>query len=365
MKASESKTSVNNKSVDVAVTTDTKIMTVDATGSGDKTVKTDYAANGYAIEYTGSSTLNVDTPLFKAELDSDVLGASGTLSVSEVSGASASSASSSVVSAVSVDFGSSSEPKAPVKASVAIPDTASVGDVTAVILRDKTGKVTPVPYTLNMIGDKAYVDVLLPDEGEIVLEKCETSFTDVTPSDWAYEEITAAAAREIINGVSAGVFDRTSSCTRSAFATILMRTGGMMTRESSTVLPDVKKGAWDYQALAVSKDLGVITGFEDGMIRGGNSISRTEAMVMVGRFLNVMGVAQQLPDSEVEDQIKAFSDAAAIPEWARSSVAQCVKAGIINGMDGAVNGGGRLTREQCAAIANRLNRVLVENLLTK
>ena len=86
---------------------------------------------------------------------------------------------------------------------------------------------------------------------------------------------------------------------------------------------------------------------------------------MVGRFLRVMGVAQQLTQSEVEEQLRAFSDGAAIPGWARSSVALCVKAGIINGMNGAINGGALLNREQCAAVANRLNRVLVENLLAK
>ena len=365
VKADASKTTVNNQSVAVAVASDTDIVTIDATGSGKKDVTTELAATGYAIEYTSGSTLNVDTPIFKAELDSDTLGNSGTVTVTEVSGASATGAGSSVVSATSVDLGGSGDLKTPVKASVAIPDTASVSDVTAVMLRDKTGKVTPLPYALNMIGDKAYVDVLLPDEGEIVLEKCQTSFTDVTPDNWSYAEIMAAAARETINGVSNGVFDRTSSCTRSSFATILMRTGGMMTQETSTTLPDVPKGAWDYQALAIAKDLGVIGGFEDGTIRGGNSVSRTEAMVMVGRFLSAMGAAQPLSDSEVEEQLKAFSDAAAIPTWARSSVALCVKAGIINGMNGAVNGSAGLTREQCAAIANRLDRVLVENLLTK
>lgn len=365
VKADASKTTVNNQSVAVEVASDTNIVTIDATGSGTKDVTTELAATGYAIEYTSGSTLNVDTPIFKAELTADTLGNSGTVTVSAASGASATGAGSSVVSATSVDLGGSGDLKTPVKASVVIPDTASVSDVTAVMLRDKTGKVTPLPYALNMIGDKAYVDVLLPDEGEIVLEKCQTSFTDVTPDNWSYAEIMAAAARETINGVSNGVFDRTSSCTRSSFATILMRTGGMMTQETSTVLPDVSKGAWDYQALAIAKDLGVIGGFEDGTIRGGNSVSRTEAMVMVGRFLSAMGAAQPLSDSEVEEQLKAFSDAAAIPTWARSSVALCVKAGIINGMNGAVNGSAGLTREQCAAIANRLDRVLVENLLAK
>lgn len=365
LKADESKTTVNNKSVEVAVAADTNIVTIDATGTGEKDVKTTLEANGYAIEYTTGSTLNVDTPIFKAELDSDMLGTSGTVTVVEVTDASATSAGSSVVSATSVDLGGSGDLNAPVKVSVAIPDDVSVSDVTAVMLRDKTGKVTPLPYTLNMIGDEAFVDVLLPDEGEIVLEKCQTGFTDVTRDNWAYDEIMAAAAREIINGVSNGVFDRTSSCTRSSFATILMRTGGMMTQETTTTLPDVAKGAWDYQALAIAKDLGVISGFEDGTIRGGSPVSRTEAMVMVGRFLNVMGVAQQLSDAEVEELLKAFSDGASIPAWARSSVALCVKAGIINGMNGAINGSGSLTREQCAAIANRIDGVIVENLLTK
>jgi hypothetical protein len=72
---------------------------------------------------------------------------------------------------------------------------------------------------------------------------------------------------------------------------------------------------------------------------------------------------QPLTDAEEEEYLNDFEDAKALPEWARADAALCVKSGIILGTDGRLSYTSNLTRAQCAAIANRLDRVLVETLL--
>lgn len=360
--AEESRTEVDKTAVDVTLD-ENGIVTIDATEG--ESVKSELDAKGYRILNTPGSDLEVDTPIFKASLPASVLGDKGEMTVTALDKADvkSSGADSAVLSATLVELGGNGDIKAPVTASFAIPDTVSVDDVTAVILYDGTGKMTPLPFKLNMIGDKAFVDVVLTDEGTVVLESCKASFSDVKETDWAYKDIMSAAKREILKGLPDGTFNRTGVCSRSEFATILMRTLGMMTQETDTVLKDVNKNAWDYEALAVAKDLGIITGYPDGSIGGANPVSRVEAMVMVGRALKALGITEELTASEIDGILSGFTDGAEVPEWAKASVALCIKNGIINGAGGKVDCASKLSREQCAAIANRLDGVIVKTLL--
>ena len=365
IKADDSKTTVNSKAVGITLDKNTDIVTIDASGSGEKSVKTDLVAVGYAIDYTQGNEISVDTPIFKANLTENMLGESGKIIIKTLNNVSTESENSTAISGVSVEFGGRGDLKTPVNASIAVPDTVSVNDITAVILRDKNGTITPLPFTLNMIGDKAYMDILITDEGDIIFESCKPIFSDVNLADWSYNDIMSAAEREILSGMPDGTFDCTADCTRSMFAAILMRTGGMMTQETNTILADVSKDAWDYKALAVAKDLGVLSGYSDGTMRGGNSVSRFEALAMADRLLSALGIAEEISESDMTDILSNFSDAKEVPDWAIASTARCINSGIIYGMNGGISGNVILTREQCAAISNRIYKAIADNLVKK
>jgi len=67
----------------------------------------------------------------------------------------------------------------------------------------------------------------------------------------------------------------------------------------------------------------------------------------------------------MKDILNNFSDANEVPDWAMASAARCIKSGIIYGMNGGINGNGTLTREQCAAISNRIYKAIADNLVKK
>jgi hypothetical protein len=58
--------------------------------------------------------------------------------------------------------------------------------------------------------------------------------------------------------------------------------------EGSVTLPDVNKESWSYEALAIGKNTGLLTGYQDGTVHGDASVNRGEAMVMVGRLVRLV-----------------------------------------------------------------------------
>ncbi len=107
-------------------------------------------------------------------------------------------------------------------------------------------------------------------------------------------------------------------------------------------------GHWAEATVVKLAGMGVISGYEDGTFRPDNTITRAEAASILVRAL-------KLPEaSETE---LAFADKDAIPAWAKKSVAQAAKAGLLKGYP--ADGGfvfraqNALTRAELAAIMSR------------
>jgi hypothetical protein len=250
-----------------------------------------------------------------------------------------------------------------VSASIPVPESVDMSDITAVILTAANGSWTPVTWKMDMVGNVAYVDIANLSEGTVTFVGCEASFRDVPDGFWAKSDINTAAAKRFILGVGDNRFDATSDVTRAGFTTILLRVGGYMTMDTNVALPDVSQDNWSYAPLAIGKDMGLITGYQDGSIHGDDAVTRGQAMTMVGRFLRLTGCFEPLSETETSQYLSAFSDAGTLPDWAEQDTALCVKCGIILGSDGKLNFTSNLTRAQCAAIANRLDLALTQTLL--
>jgi len=248
------------------------------------------------------------------------------------------------------------------KVSIAVPSNIRIQEVTGVILMTPDGRWTPVPWSIaEDHKDGLFVDLQLSGQGSIMFVQNSAHFTDVADSFWGKAAIEQAAGRMIINGRSAQKFEPNSQVTRAEFPTMLLRSAGLMTQQATASFGDVKSTAWYYESVGIAASLGITTGLSNGSYAPNDTINRIQAMVMVGRVIELMDAdAASITEEEVNQLLQPFGDAAQIPAWARKATALAVKHGIVQGMNGSINPDGQLTRAQAATISVRL-----ENWLSK
>ena len=164
---------------------------------------------------------------------------------------------------------------------------------------------------------------------------------------WAEAEILRLASVGAVSGFEDGTFRPDLAVTRAQFAKFLAVSLGL---EPGTAIPDTFADAQavpDWAAPYVSACLreGIMMG-SDGLLRPSDTITRAEAAAMAARALDLaVGGA---------DLSAVFADAEAIPDWARSCIAEVVEAGVMEGMPGGVfDPSGTLTRAQAVTILSR------------
>lgn len=176
------------------------------------------------------------------------------------------------------------------------------------------------------------------------------SFADVQHVLWAKQAVEAMAARDIIKGISDGSFAPAASITRADFITLLVR--ALELKGSGTngaAFSDVQPTAHYAQAVAIAKELGIASGFEDNTFKPDSSISRQDMMVLTAKALKAAG-----KHSAGIGSLAPYSDAASISTYAMDSVASLVKSGIVNGKDGKIAPAEPLTRAEAAMILYRI-----------
>lgn len=239
----------------------------------------------------------------------------------------------------------------------AIPAGMKSGDVTAVVLLDAAGNWTTVPWKTETNGGK--INVHLTGEGSVFFVSNHKNFVDVNEG-WAKQSIADAAAKLFVLGRSADRFAPQDKVTRAEYPTILLRVAGLMNGNVSAAgFDDVRAGAWYDRSVSIAASLGIVNGQSGNNYAPQATLSRIEAMTMVGRLLQATGTAEELSEADVAAILSIFSDKERIPEWAKKSVAMSVKYGIILGESNRINPADALTRAQAAAIANRLDQFIV------
>jgi Fibronectin type 3 domain-containing protein len=168
----------------------------------------------------------------------------------------------------------------------------------------------------------------LPDQPEEpgLPEEHVSSLTDIA-GHWAQAAIQRARQLGIVDGYTNGTFLPNASVTRAQFAVMLTRALGLDGGESHLAFTDRDAiGGWAVDAVSAAVQAGVISGYEDGSFRPGDSLTRAEMVTMIIRALGLSnGIAA---DSS------GFSDAAGIPDWAKAAVAVASELGIVNGREG-------------------------------
>ena len=155
-------------------------------------------------------------------------------------------------------------------------------------------------------------------------------FTDMT-GHWAAPYVSRLAEAGVVTGTGNGRFSPNSPVTRGDFALMSARWLGLDLNAYSA-LPFADADAipdWDRAAVAALSELGIMQGSagQGGKVYANAraSLTRAEAFTLLSRMQ-----AKGWPEAS----LAAFSDAGAIPAWARSSVASLVGQKVVSGAYG-------------------------------
>ncbi len=186
-----------------------------------------------------------------------------------------------------------------------------------------------------------------------------TSFKDMQ-GHWAAEAVGRLAEAGIISGYPDGTFGPDRQITRAEVTAIMVKLLGLEPgKESELKFKDnAAIPAWAKGAVAAAVKEGIIKGYPhpDGSLTfgAGRQLSRAEMAAMAA------GVLEKKLGSIAPAELK-FTDAAAIPSWAKNSVATVVAKGIVSGYpDGTFKAANKITRAETAVIVLRLLEVLGE-----
>ena len=111
-----------------------------------------------------------------------------------------------------------------------------------------------------------------------------SKFSDVDGGAWFAKNVGYAAENSIVSGYEDGSFRPGNTITREEFAAMICRFMKYDT-SASEVFSDVSPEHWAAPYIAAMKANGIISGYEDGSFGLGRNITRAEAIAMINRAL--------------------------------------------------------------------------------
>ena len=166
-------------------------------------------------------------------------------------------------------------------------------------------------------------------------------FADVADNAWYRDAVAYVFANGIMNGVGGDSFNPNGESSGAMAAAILYR----FTTGETTSGAD-----WAEAPLAWAEENGITAGID--FDANGNA-SREQVVTMLYRTAILLGF-----DVSAEDALDDYPDAASLSDYAEKAMKWAVASGIINGMDGKLNGDSSITRAQIATIILRFDELM-------
>lgn len=181
--------------------------------------------------------------------------------------------------------------------------------------------------------------------GEIILP-----FTDVSPSQWYYNEVVYAYQNKLFGSVGSGRFDPLGQMQRCMVTTVLHRLAGKPDVEYKPVFKDIPAGQWYTDGTIWASQLNVVTGKGGSRFDPFGNVTRQEIAVILYRYAEQMGY-----DVRGRADLTSFSDGASVAAWSRQEISWAVDAKILKGNSGALLPTGEATRAEVAAMFHRFD----------
>lgn len=187
----------------------------------------------------------------------------------------------------------------------------------------------------------------------------ENPFTDVSESDWFFNDVKFVYQNGLMNGTSATTFSPEGTTSRGMIVTILWRMAGSPDMEDKIwgyPFADVDATAYYGTAVYWARLNGIAGGYDDATFGPNAPINREQMAVMMYRYAQYKGY-----DVSAKADLNKFTDADEISNYALEALQWANAEGLINGKgDGVLDPKGQATRAEAAAILTRFNEVVAE-----
>ncbi len=205
-----------------------------------------------------------------------------------------------------------------------------------------TGTVT-IQYTAYPSSGSAYYGKIIINVGTTV------PFEDMDAHEWAKEAVSYLYRNGIIADDDSGHYYPGVNMTRADFV-VMMVNAFNITGGGSDNFPDVPEGSDYYDAVSAAQALGIVYGGDGGMFYPQSGITRQDAMVIIIRALDAVG----MPLEGAASDLSGFPDASTVSGYAIESVAALVRTGLIVGTNGKLNPLSTISRAEIAVILYRI-----------
>lgn len=171
-------------------------------------------------------------------------------------------------------------------------------------------------------------------------------YTDVSETDWYYDEIDYVTEQGLMDGVTDTAFDPGTAATRADVMVALYRMEGSPEPTCPNPFPDVAEGDGDTdEAIVWASCVGLVTGYPDGTAQPDGQITRQELATLLYRYYQYKGydlsASVELP----------FDDADEVGDWALTAMKWAVAEGIFSGVgNNLVDPQGTAERSHVAAL---------------
>ena len=174
-------------------------------------------------------------------------------------------------------------------------------------------------------------------------------FTDVSESDWFYDDVMFVHVKKLMVGVSDTLFDPYGTTTRAMTATTLWRMEGSPAPEGGNPFTDVKNGEWYTDAILWAAENEIAEGYGNGLFGTNDPVTREQLAAMFYRYAEYKGY-----DTTITGSIDRFTDKGDISDWAVDAMKWAVGYGLIQGKDNNIlDPKGYATRAEFAAMLHR------------
>ena len=182
------------------------------------------------------------------------------------------------------------------------------------------------------------------------------SFTDVNLGEFYHEGIDFVVSRGLMIGIGDDLFAPKNGADRAMLVTILYRMSGAPEVEGTMPFADVAEGSYYYDAVLWAYEEGIAKGMGDNLFAPALKVTREQMVTFFGRYAEMNGISV-----ETEADLKDFTDAASVSEYAQAYMAWAVEQGIIKGMgDNTLEPKGNSTRGQLATVIMRYVLIVTE-----
>jgi len=158
-----------------------------------------------------------------------------------------------------------------------------------------------------------------------VTEPFELPFDDVHSYDWFYNAVVWAYEYQIMNGVSATLFQPHIDMTRAMLVTVLWRYAGMPDAGESA-FDDVDSGRWYSTAVAWAYENAIVTGHSASIFGTNEPVNREQMYTILYRYMHFANLTIPIED---EERILKFADENDISDWAVDAMYFMNDAGIM------------------------------------